>query len=200
MAPNKSHVLGFQIDEPHLLSSPSFAENRTRLRGALRAKQNFLKKNLQFLQQDNDIFFIRLIESIGLFFRRPVFVVGGVNEEFKGNPFPNDMIKNAKELSPEEYPVALLMETHGKIIYFEDKMSGYCFYPAFQWQDGRVHPNIALVVEKLHNLPQALSNWQMFAWFASTNGWLNDDAPMDRLDDLGALLSAVEHERHPMGD
>jgi hypothetical protein len=43
-------------------------------------------------------------------------------------------------------------------------------------------------------LPGALSPWQRAFWFVSTNGWLGDKAPADRLGDPDAVLAAARRE------
>ena len=39
-----------------------------------------------------------------------------------------------------------------------------------------------------------MSPWQKAFWFVSTNGWLADKAPADRLDDPEAVAAAASHE------
>jgi hypothetical protein len=64
-------------------------------------------------------------------------------------------------------------------------------FPQFQFRDGRPHPAVKAVLEAL---PEQMSAWQRAFWFVSTNGWLDDDAPVDRLDDRDALVAATAHE------
>ncbi|KAF5887849.1 hypothetical protein [Rhizobium leguminosarum] len=66
------------------------------------------------------------------------------------------------------------------------------YFPAFQLRDGRPHPAIK---KALVALPENLSPWQRAFWFVSTNGWLNDKAPMDVLDDIDAVAAAAARER-----
>ncbi|MBA5803617.1 hypothetical protein [Rhizobium changzhiense] len=66
------------------------------------------------------------------------------------------------------------------------------YFPAFQLRDGRPHPAIK---KALAALPENLSPWQRAFWFVSTNGWLNDKAPMDVLDDMDAVTAAATRER-----
>ena len=62
-------------------------------------------------------------------------------------------------------------------------------YPAFQFADGRPRPEIAKV---LAALPASMSPWQIAFWFASGNGWIeNDAAPQDALHDMGGVLAAA---------
>lgn len=62
------------------------------------------------------------------------------------------------------------------------------YFPAFQLRDGRPHPAIK---KALVALPENLSPWQRAFWFVSTNGWLDDKAPMDALDDIDAVAAAA---------
>nr|WP_246728622.1 hypothetical protein [Rhizobium leguminosarum] len=66
------------------------------------------------------------------------------------------------------------------------------YFPAFQLRDGRPHPTIK---KALVALPENLSPWQRAFWFVSTNGWLDDKAPMDALDDIDAVAAAAARER-----
>jgi len=62
-------------------------------------------------------------------------------------------------------------------------------YPAFQFADGRPRPEIA---EVLAALPSSMSPWQIAFWFASGNGWIeNDAAPQDALHDMDRVLAAA---------
>lgn len=62
-------------------------------------------------------------------------------------------------------------------------------YPAFQFKDARPRPVIA---EILKSLPQDYSSWERAFWFASSNGWLDNRAPQDCINDEKALLMAAE--------
>ncbi len=62
-------------------------------------------------------------------------------------------------------------------------------YPAFQFKDARPRP---VVAEILKSLPQDYSSWERAFWFASSNGWLDNRAPQDCIDDEKALLMAAE--------
>ena len=62
-------------------------------------------------------------------------------------------------------------------------------YPAFQFAEGRPRPEIARV---LTVLPADMSPWQVAFWFASANGWIEDDkAPQDALHDMDRILAAA---------
>jgi hypothetical protein len=67
-------------------------------------------------------------------------------------------------------------------------------FPAFQFVDGRPRAAIRRV---LNALPEAMTPWQIAFWFASGNGWLDDAAPQDRLDDVAAVVAAAERMREP---
>lgn len=64
-------------------------------------------------------------------------------------------------------------------------------YPAFQFRDGLPHPTVA---RALAELPGRKSPWQVAFWFTSSNGWLDGDAPADRLDDAEAVVEAARRE------
>ena len=76
---------------------------------------------------------------------------------------------------------------HGKI--FGVPVGRADHYPAFQFADGRPRPEIATV---LAALPESMSPWQIAFWFASGNGWIeNDAAPQDALHDMSGVLAAA---------
>ena len=62
---------------------------------------------------------------------------------------------------------------------------------AFQFRDGEPHPAIARI---LAALPVTLTPWQIAFWFVSANGWLDDETPKDRLDEVEAVIEAARHE------
>jgi hypothetical protein len=66
------------------------------------------------------------------------------------------------------------------------------YFPSFQFLDGKPHPTIKKVLKVL---PDTMSAWQKAFWFVSTNGWLDDRAPAEMLNDAPAVLAAAEHER-----
>lgn len=62
-------------------------------------------------------------------------------------------------------------------------------YPAFQFLEGRPRPEVGRV---LAALPVSMSPWQIAFWFASGNGWVEDDAaPQDALHDMDGVLAAA---------
>ena len=62
-------------------------------------------------------------------------------------------------------------------------------YPAFQFAEGRPRPEIARI---LTMLPADMSPWQIAFWFASSNGWIEDDrAPQDALHEMDLVLAAA---------
>ena len=68
---------------------------------------------------------------------------------------------------------------------------GIEYFPAFQFLDGRPHPTVK---KALGALPGRLSGWQRAFWFVSTNGWLDDRAPVDALDDADEVVAAARRE------
>lgn len=67
-------------------------------------------------------------------------------------------------------------------------------FPAFQFADGRPRAVVASILEAL---PEGMTPWQIAFWFASGNGWLEDAAPADRMDDADAVLQAARRMREP---
>jgi hypothetical protein len=74
---------------------------------------------------------------------------------------------------------------------FSVQHRGKEYFPAFQFREGRPHPTIK---KALATLPSRLSSWQRAFWFVSTNGWLDDKAPADVLDDPQSVVAAAERE------
>jgi hypothetical protein len=68
---------------------------------------------------------------------------------------------------------------------------GLEIFPAFQFRGRRPHPTIKKV---LSALPLTMSPWQRAFWFVSTNGWLDDKAPAECLDDPDSVVAAAAHE------
>jgi hypothetical protein len=87
------------------------------------------------------------------------------------------------------YVMAIRWKKAGKLFSISHRGSEY--FPAFQFKEGRPHPVIAKVLE---TLPRTMTPWQIAFWFVSTNGWLDGDAPRDRLDNPRNLLSAAARE------
>ena len=67
-------------------------------------------------------------------------------------------------------------------------------YPAFQFRDGVPHPAMRRI---LAVLPAELTDWQKALWFVSGNGWLDGDAPQDRLEDYEEVLTAARRLAEP---
>lgn len=74
---------------------------------------------------------------------------------------------------------------------FSVQHRGTEYFPAFQFRDGRPRPAIKAALKAL---PQSLSAWQRAFWFVSTNGWLDNKAPVDMLDYPEKLSAAAERE------
>ncbi len=91
--------------------------------------------------------------------------------------------------STNPYATAARWKKAGDI--FSVHHRGTEYYPAFQFRDGRPHPSIS---KALATLPAGMSAWQRAFWFVSTNGWLDDAAPVDWLDDPNAIVSAAARE------
>lgn len=87
------------------------------------------------------------------------------------------------------YATAARWRKAGRV--FSVSHRGAELFPAFQFRDGQPHPAIGRV---LAELPASMTAWQIAFWFVSTNGWLDDDAPKDRLDDADALVAAARRE------
>ena len=65
-------------------------------------------------------------------------------------------------------------------------------YPVFQFKEGQPRP---VVGEVLAALPDEMSGWQTAFWFVGANSWLDEDAPVDRLEDAADVIEAARHER-----
>lgn len=87
------------------------------------------------------------------------------------------------------YATAARWKKSGDI--FSVQHRGKEYFPAFQLREGRPHPTIK---KALATLPPQLSSWQRAFWFVSTNGWLDDKAPADVLDDPQSVVAAAERE------
>jgi hypothetical protein len=74
---------------------------------------------------------------------------------------------------------------------FGIRSGGREVYPAFQFKEGQPRSVIGGV---LAALPDDMSPWQTAFWFVGANSWLDDAAPVDRLDDEGAVIVAASHE------
>ena len=97
--------------------------------------------------------------------------------------------ERAGHRSRNPYATAARWKKAGKV--FSVSHRGAEYFPAFQFRDGQPHPVVARI---LAALPASMTPWQIAFWFVSANGWLDEDAPRDRLDDADALLAAADHE------
>lgn len=75
---------------------------------------------------------------------------------------------------------------------FGMRVSGREVYPAFQFIEGRPRP---VVGKALEALPTGFTGWQTAFWFTGPNGWLDGQAPVERLEDDAAVIAAARHER-----
>ncbi|MBB3394873.1 MULTISPECIES: hypothetical protein [unclassified Rhizobium] len=100
-----------------------------------------------------------------------------------------DVGKQSGSSAKNSYATAARWKKNGEIISVQHR--GSEFFPAFQFQDGRPHPTIKQV---LAALPQSMTAWQKALWLVSSNGWLEDAAPIDLLDNADALVAAAKKE------
>jgi hypothetical protein len=100
-----------------------------------------------------------------------------------------EVAAHAGHKSNNSYATATRWKKAGDI--FSVHHRGTEYFPSFQFRDGRPHPTIKKV---LAVLPSGRSPWQRAFWFVSTNGWLEDAAPADRLDEPDAVVAAARHE------
>jgi len=98
--------------------------------------------------------------------------------------------KQAEHASTNRSATASRWKRAGKI--FGVRVSGREAYPSFQFLEGRPRPVIGRV---LNVLPHTLTGWQTAFWFTGPNGWLDGEAPVERLTDETAVVAAAEHER-----
>jgi hypothetical protein len=83
----------------------------------------------------------------------------------------------------------------GKI--FCVKFQGQLLYPAFQFRHGQPLPVVGRILSVLGEDP---TGWDSALFFATPNAYLNNDKPMDRLNDKGLeekLLSLADRHSHP---
>ena len=92
-------------------------------------------------------------------------------------------------MTKNPYATAARWKKSGDI--FSVQHRGKEYFPAFQFREGRPHPTIK---KALAALPPRLSSWQRAFWFVSTNGWLDDKAPADALDDPQSVIAAADRE------
>lgn len=86
--------------------------------------------------------------------------------------------------------------SEGKIFGVEWK--GRMLYPGFQFDEqGASLPVIANVLAALPR--DRMSDWELALWWASANGWLSGDRPVDRLNDSDKqpLVDAARHLSGP---
>lgn len=91
--------------------------------------------------------------------------------------------------SSNPYATAARWKKTGDIFAVHHRGTEY--FPAFQFRQGRPHRAVKPI---LAALPKVLSPWQKALWFVSTNGWLDDDAPKDRLKDVETVVDAARRE------
>ncbi len=75
---------------------------------------------------------------------------------------------------------------------FGMRVSGREAYPAFQFREGRPRSVVSKVLEAL---PPGFTGWQTAFWFTGPNGWLDGQAPVERLEDEAAVVAAAGRER-----
>jgi hypothetical protein len=102
-----------------------------------------------------------------------------------------EVARRAGSAGANRYATAARWKKSGDI--FSVQHRGAELFPAFQFREGRPHPSMRRV---LRAMPANLSAWQRAFWFVSTNGWLNDQAPADVLDEAEAVMRAALHEAH----
>lgn len=72
---------------------------------------------------------------------------------------------------------------------FSVSQAGRETFPAFQFDHGEPRPIIGKLLAVLQPRNSA---WETAFWFVSSNPWLDGDAPIDRLDEEGALMDAAQ--------
>ena len=103
-------------------------------------------------------------------------------------------IRAASGLSPKNRSEpASRWKREGRV--FAVRHGGRDLYPAFQFQDGQPLPVIRRVLDEM---PPSATDWQVALWFASGNGWLDDDAePQTRLSDEREVVEAARRFASP---
>lgn len=105
-----------------------------------------------------------------------------------------DVANQAGHRSRNPYATAARWKNAGEI--FSVHHRGAEHFPAFQFREGRPHP---VMRTALAALPPRMSSWQRAFWFVSTNGWLDDAAPADVLDDVDRVVAAAGRESQEVG-
>jgi hypothetical protein len=176
VAVGDSVVIGLKPDLPegHRRSVKTFFQTMVRVSGSLEESrlEDAINKLADVILPDE------LGEARG--------VLAADNLELTSAEIANRAGSSARNL----YATAARWKKAGDI--FSVHHRGTEYFPAFQLRDGRPHPAIK---KALVALPENLSPWQRAFWFVSTNGWLNDKAPMDVLDDIDAVAAAAARER-----
>jgi hypothetical protein len=104
-----------------------------------------------------------------------------------------EIAQNAGHQAANASVTASRWKQQGRI--FSVPSRGSELYPAFQFREGQPHPAVAKI---LRELPKPMSPWQVAFWFTSSNGWLRDAMPSDRLDDEEAVVTAARRESEPI--
>jgi len=75
---------------------------------------------------------------------------------------------------------------------FAITFKGEDLYAAYQF-DGSLQPR-PVIAQVLKLFQHKLDAWKIAAWFASVNGWLRSERPLDCLDDPARVLEAARQE------
>jgi len=101
-----------------------------------------------------------------------------------------DVGRHAGSAAKNLYATAARWKKSAEI--FSVQHRGTEYFPAFQFRDGRPHPTVKAA---LGALPENFTAWQQAFWFVSSNGWLDDKAPANMLDQPEAVIAAATRER-----
>ena len=147
---------------------PALSESRTQALLAAIATLERPSNLAADLEVDNAILRARYLEDRKTYTSREVRELSGLVTRNRSEP-------------------ASRWKRHGRI--FGVPVGNQDRYPAFQFAEGRPRPEIARI---LTMLPADMSPWQIAFWFASGNGWIEDDkAPQDALHDMDHVLAAA---------
>ena len=189
LAPSSAGVL---LVNPHL-----FAADRVRVQALLRSLARLKESDLAPLQKavatltaDDDraawdAIDARL-EADNLALReRFVFEGGGLTLSDLAQRWGSGIDQAQVMLEQWEFERQIISAKHG----------GDTYFPTFQFRDGRPHPTMKLA---LAALPADLTSWEKVFWFVSANGWVDNDAPGDRLDEPDLVVQAARYEGEPV--
>lgn len=104
--------------------------------------------------------------------------------------------------SGSRHPAALAskLKARGKLFSVKVPPHNRDYYPAFQF-DATTRQPLPVIAEVLRAIGKRLAGWELALWFATENGWLeNDEKPVALLSaDPAAVVAAAKREAESPG-